>query len=129
MPDMNGVAKIQVLDDRGCVCGVMIHVVTVRHLAGTAMAAAIDADHPVAALDEEQHLSVPVVGAQWPAVMEDDRLPLAPVLVEDVHAVRSCDRAHAISPSFVRRWSVEGLCESAIPRRPVDNIAAAFQHD
>jgi hypothetical protein len=37
--------------------------------------------------DEEQHLGIPVIGAERPAVMEDYGLSLAPVLVKDFHAV------------------------------------------
>ena len=51
-------------------------------------------DDAVALLEEEQHLRVPVVGAERPAVMEDDRLPGAPVLVEDLRAVLRGDGAH-----------------------------------
>ena len=38
------------------------------------MAAAVVGDDPVAVLEEEHHLRVPVVGAQRPAVVEHDRL-------------------------------------------------------
>jgi hypothetical protein len=53
------------------------------------MAAAVMRDHAIALREEEHHLRVPVVGAQRPAVMEDDRLRVlgAPVLVEDLGAV------------------------------------------
>src|SRR6516165_366673 len=64
------------------------------------MAATVDADHTIAMLHEEQHLGVPVVGAERPAMMEDDRLALAPVLVEDFGAVLSGDRSHC-GGSFV----------------------------
>jgi carbonic anhydrase len=45
-------------------------------------------DHAVAAPEEEHHLGIPVVGRERPAVAEDDRLALAPVLVEDLAAIR-----------------------------------------
>ena len=45
-------------------------------------------------LEEEQHLRVPVVGRQRPAVAEHDGLTLAPVLVEDLNAVLGGDRGH-----------------------------------
>src|SRR6516164_9035351 len=60
------------------------------------MAATVDADHAIALLDEEQHLGVPVVGAERPAMMEDYGLPPAPVFVEDLCAVVSCDRVHSV---------------------------------
>src|SRR5262249_11907166 len=92
--DMDGIAKIKVLGDRGRVGRIVVHVVPVRHLARAAMAATVDADHAIAMLDEEEHLGVPVVGAEWPAMMEDNRLAVAPVLVEDLSAVLRFDKAH-----------------------------------
>ena len=79
----------------GEVVRIVIHVVTVAGLAGAAVAAAGVGDDPIAVIEEEQHLGVPVVGRQRPAVAEDDRLARAPVLVEDLRAVRGGDRAHA----------------------------------
>src|SRR5690242_4814680 len=58
------------------------------------MAAAIDTDRPVSALDEKQHLRVPVIGAQWPAMVKDDRRSLSPVLVEDLGSVPGLDVGH-----------------------------------
>jgi hypothetical protein len=58
------------------------------------MAAAVDADHAIAMMDEEQHLSIPVVGAERPTMMEDDGLALAPILVEDLNAVLRSNEAH-----------------------------------
>jgi hypothetical protein len=46
------------------------------------MAATVDTDHTIAMLDEEQHLGVPVVGAERPAMMEDNRLAVALVFVK-----------------------------------------------
>src|ERR1022692_88715 len=55
-------------------------------------------DDPVAVLQEEQHLGVPVVGRKRPAVTKDNRLARAPVLVEDLRSVGRRDRAHALPP-------------------------------
>src|SRR6516162_9386236 len=85
------------------------------------MAATVNADHAIAMLDEEQHLGVPVVGAERPAMMEDDRLAVTPVLVEDVSAVFRFDKAHVslpreLAPLFVvsrLRFSVHRLCHSS----------------
>ncbi len=62
------------------------------------MAAAVMGDDAIAVLEEEQHLRVPVVGRQRPAVAEHDGLTRAPVLVEDLDAVLGGDRAHTCSP-------------------------------
>src|SRR5277367_989250 len=92
--DMDGIAEIEMLDDRGRVGGIMVHVVALRHLARTSVAATVDADHAIAVLEEEQHLGIPVVRTERPAVMEYNWLPLAPVFVEDVRAVFGFDHWH-----------------------------------
>ena len=61
------------------------------------MSAPVVGDDAVALLEEEQHLGVPVVGRQGPAVAEHDGLALAPVLVEDLDAVFGGDRVHDCS--------------------------------
>src|SRR5206468_8473943 len=56
----------------------------------------IMSDDAVSLLQEEEHLRIPVVGAKWPSMMEDDRLSVlrAPVLEVDFRAVLRSDRAH-----------------------------------
>jgi hypothetical protein len=51
------------------------------------MAATVVGDHPKTMFQEEHHLTVPIVRAQWPAVMEEERLTGAPILVEDLSAI------------------------------------------
>ncbi len=87
--DMHGALDAQVSDDRRHIVGIVVHVVAVPHLAGAAMAAAVVGDHAVTLGEEEQHLRIPVVGAERPAMVEvDDRcIARAPVLVEDLYAV------------------------------------------
>ena len=80
------------------IVGVVIHVVAVADLAGAAVAAAVMGDDAKAVVEEEQHLRVPVVGRQRPAVAEHDRLARAPVLVEDLDAVLGGDGGHGNSP-------------------------------
>ena len=50
-----------------------------------------------AAIEKEQHLRVPVIGRQRPAMAEHDGLTFAPVFVEDFHTVPSFDCAHGFS--------------------------------
>src|SRR5262252_2238832 len=71
------------------------------------MAAAVDADHTIAMLDEEQHLGVPVVAAERPAMMEDNRLALAPVFVKNFNAVLRFDKAHVSLPDISAQMNVE----------------------
>ena len=84
MADVNGVLQIEMRRHRREVVGIVIHVVAVAGLGGSAMAAAVMGDDAIAVIEEEQHLRVPVVGRQRPAVAEHDGLTLAPVLVEDL---------------------------------------------
>src|SRR5438132_7923194 len=68
-------------------------------LGGAAMAAPVMGYDAIAVLEEEQHLRVPIIGRQRPAVAEHDGLTFAPVLVEDLNAVFGGDRVH-IEPPF-----------------------------
>src|ERR1700758_397977 len=73
----------------------MIHVMAATGLGGAAMAAPVMGYDAIAVLEEEQHLRVPIIGRQRPAVAEHDGLTFAPVLVEDLNAVFGGDRSHA----------------------------------
>src|SRR5947209_19991888 len=84
------------------VIGIVIHIVTVAGLAGAAMAAPVMRDHTEALVEKKYHLRVPIVRRQRPAMAEDDRLPLAPILVVDLRAVRRGDRAHGATPFPLR---------------------------
>jgi len=91
MADMDGLLQVQMRRHRGEIVGIVIHVVAVADLRGTAVAAAVMGDDPITVIEEEQHLCVPVVGRQRPAVTEDDGLTRTPVLVEDLNAVLGRD--------------------------------------
>src|SRR4030095_4480387 len=95
--------EVEMRGQRGQVVGVVIHVVAVIGLGGAPMTAPVVGDDAIAVLDEEQHLHVPIVGRQRPAVAEHDRLTFAPVLVEDLDAVLGGDLVHlgaSLSPWF-----------------------------
>ena len=68
MADMDGVLQIEMRGQSREVVGIVIHVVAVAGLAGPAMAAAVMGDDAIAVIEEEQHLRVPVVGRQRPAM-------------------------------------------------------------
>src|SRR6476646_2229793 len=72
----------------------MIHVMAIARLGGSAVAATVVGDHAIALIEEEQHLRVPVVGRQRPAMAEHDGLTFAPVLVENLNAVFRFDTPH-----------------------------------
>ena len=87
VPDVDGVVQIEVPGQLGQVIGIVVHVVPLTDLRGAAMPAPVVGDDPVAVVQEEEHLGVPVVGRQWPAVAEHDGLSATPVLVEDLRAI------------------------------------------
>ena len=74
---MDGVLQIEMCRYRSKIVGVVIEVVTIEYLAGAAVAAAIMGNHAIALLEEEQHLVIPIVARQRPAVAELDGLTLA----------------------------------------------------
>jgi hypothetical protein len=87
VPDVDGVMQVKVLDQAGKVVGVVVHVVALADLCGAAVPAPVVSDHPVAVVQEEKHLGVPVVSRQGPPVAEDDRLTGAPVFEVDLSSV------------------------------------------
>src|SRR5437016_8741716 len=66
------------------VVGVMIHVMAPAGLGGAAVTSSVMGNDAIAVFEEEQHLRVPIVGAERPAVAEHDGLTFAPVLIIDV---------------------------------------------
>src|SRR5260370_13324579 len=94
MADMNRVLQVEMRGQRRQVIGIVIHVVTVAHLSGSAVASAVMRYDAIAVLEEKQHLCVPVIGRQRPAMAEHNGLTFAPVLVEDLDAVFGCNCTH-----------------------------------
>ena len=94
--DVHGFFHAQMVDHRQDIIGVVIHVVTVPDLARTSMTTAIMGNHPKALPQKEQHLCIPVVGAERPAMVKvDDRGVLrSPVLVENFDAILGGDKSH-----------------------------------
>src|SRR6202453_3082895 len=97
MADVNSVFEIEMRGQCGQVIGIVIHVVTVAHLRGTTMAAAVMRDDAIAVIEEEQHLRVPIVGRQRPAMAEYDRLTFPPILVENLHTVLGLNKHNVAS--------------------------------
>jgi hypothetical protein len=82
--DMNCILQFEMVGDGLQIIGIVIHVVAAVGLSGAAMSASINGDDPITFGEEEQHLRVPVVCAEWPAVAEHDGLSFTPVFVIDV---------------------------------------------
>ena len=85
---------IERLDDGCKIVGIAVHVVSGRGLTRPAMAVTVVRNHAEAVLREEQHLAVPSVGVQRPAVRERYDRAFSPVFVVDLRAVFGRDRAH-----------------------------------
>jgi hypothetical protein len=96
VPDVDGVMQVKVLSQVGEVVGVVVHVVALAGLCGAAVPAPVVSDHPVAVVQEEKHLGVPVVSRQGPPVAEDDRLTGAPVFEVDLSSVSGREVGHGL---------------------------------
>jgi hypothetical protein len=66
--DQCRVLEVERFDQRGQIVGVGVHVVALPRLIRTPVATAVMRDHTIAAFGEEQHLRVPCVRVQRPAV-------------------------------------------------------------
>src|ERR1035437_3423349 len=80
--------------------GVGVHVVAVRGLSRTAVATTVMSNHAISVLEEEHHLRVPVIGTERPAVVEHDRLAIAPILVIKFRTILGCDEGHFTDSSL-----------------------------
>src|SRR5580704_12166731 len=86
------------------------------------MASPVVRNDAIATLPEEQHLAVPVVRSQRPAMRKHDRLPLAPILVIDLRTVFGCNRCH-FSPPQVLLCELENLLLRDYTRTPKTHAA------
>jgi hypothetical protein len=93
---MHGILEIQVRGQRGQIVGIVVHIVSIGRLGRAAMAAPVVGYHPKPMLQKEQHLGIPVVGRQRPAVRKHDGLARAPVLVEYFRAVFGGECGHDV---------------------------------
>jgi len=79
MSDMDGISEIELLGQLRKIIRIRVHVIAVPRLHGAAMPSPVVRYNAIAVLTEEQHLGVPVIGTERPAVAEDYRLSLSPV--------------------------------------------------
>src|SRR5438270_7843171 len=86
MTNVHGVLHIKMRDQSRKVVGIVIHVMAVARLGGPAVASPVMGDDAIALFEEEQHLRVPVIGRERPAMTENYGLSLAPILIIDVDA-------------------------------------------
>src|ERR1700751_283640 len=86
----------------GEIVGIMIHVVPFAHLRRAALPTTIMGDDAIAVLEKEEHLRIPVIGRQRPAVTEDDGQTFAPILIKNLYPVFGFDDAHVLDSSVKR---------------------------
>ena len=111
MADVDCVLQVKRVCQVGNVGRISVHLIATVGLVRSSMTTAIVGNNPETLVQEKQHLIVPLVRAQRPSMVEDDRLCVfrSPVLVEDTGAVFGGDGAHASSSSRGagqqgRRW-------------------------
>src|ERR1700712_2878649 len=95
MADMDCVTQVESSREFRDVGRVGVHIIPRRCLGRAAVTTPVMRDYAIALLEEEHHLAIPVVRAEWPPVVEDDRLSRAPVLVEDLGAILRGNRGHS----------------------------------
>src|SRR5882724_8306727 len=95
---MHRVLEVEMGGQRRQVIGVVVHVMAVSGLGGKAMSASIVGDYAKPVVKKEQHLRVPVIRRQRPAVRETDRLSRAPIRVLNLYSVFRCNRSHRGPP-------------------------------
>ena len=96
MPDEYNVLEVEVFNQLGEVVGPVIDVVPLPSLLRPSMAAPIMSDDEEPIAGEEEHLGIPVVGVERPAVAEDDgrALLVAPLLVVELRSISEFDERH-----------------------------------
>src|ERR1700675_3013601 len=102
MSDHDRVFEIEGIEQLRQIVGVGVHLIAVPGLAGAAVASAVVRDDAIAALAEEQHLAVPIVRGERPAVAEYDGLSCAPVLIENCGSVFGSDCWHGMLSFSIR---------------------------
>src|SRR5277367_3524559 len=98
MSHVDRVLQVELFSKDCEVVGVRVHVIAIPRLGGTAVPSPIMRDDSKALLAEVQHLSIPVVRAERPAVAEHYGLARSPVLVENLRTVFRADRWHICPP-------------------------------
>ena len=93
---------------REIVC-VSVHLVAVKRLGRSSVAATIVSDASKSARGEIEDLAIPVIRTQRPTVAKHNGLPRSKILVEDLRSVRGRDKRHffllVVAKSDERRTS------------------------
>src|ERR1700686_2534157 len=108
MAYMDRVLQVKLFCEDREIVSISVHIVTIPRLGGTAVTSPVMRDDSITLLAEEQHLSVPVVRGERPAVTENYGLALSPILVVNVRAVFCRERRHklfSLVPTLVVTFS------------------------
>jgi hypothetical protein len=118
MADHGDFFQIELVKKLCQVVGILIHVIPVPGLARAAMSTAIVRDAAIAVGGEVEHLCLPRIGRQRPAVAEADDRAGAPVLIVNRSAIFGGDCAHGFRWSWVggRGTGWKGLERGRQPR-------------
>src|SRR5213592_2988221 len=84
MADVNRILEVEMIGHGLQIVGIVVHVVSAAGLSRATMSTPISCNDAETFAEEKKHLRIPVIGRQWPAVAEDDRLSLTPVFIIDV---------------------------------------------
>ena len=98
MADQSGAMEVKRFDELRQVVSVGVHVIAIPGLARPAMAATIMGDAAAVVGRQEHHLAFPGIGAERPAVAENDGFSCAPVLVIDLRTIFRVECAHCLPP-------------------------------
>src|ERR1700682_3178284 len=135
---MNCVLQVELFSQSREIVGIGVDLVTIPGLRGTAVTAPVVRNDPIALLAEVQHLSVPLVRSERPAVTEHDGLAFSPVLVVNVRAVFCRDRRHkmlslVLTSVVTLPWNCRGFrqgkpyLKTRVTRLRIDlNVAPVF---
>src|SRR5579864_1298588 len=95
MSDVDRVPQVELFGEGGEIVGVSVHLISIPGLGGTAVPTPVMGDDPITPLAEEQHLPVPVVRGEGPAMAENDRLSRTPVFVINLRTVFRTECGHS----------------------------------
>jgi hypothetical protein len=102
MANVDSILQVEMHRKSRKVIGIMVHIVAVGGLSRATVPTAIVGDNPIAMMQEEQHLVIPVVRAERPTMAENYRLAFTPVLVVNLYTVFGRDSGHeSLLPSEV----------------------------
>src|SRR6266487_4369407 len=127
MANVHGVLQIKMRGQSRKVVGIVIHVMAIARLGGPAVASSVMGDDAIAVFEEEQHLRVPVIGRERPAMTEDDGLSFAPIFIINLRSIFGCDRVHIFALLTVYCCLPRFISNKNQVRRSVSSIQTSIR--